>query len=224
VQAEAQELLIADRYEDQTQIQSPQPIWPQGSAPTGIHNVELSWDRFCRHDGGYMRVVFRDLADDPDAKVRHPHHGFIKNGKQYGGWAHPYTWWFKQFLGRCEVLSTNNEKGRINMRASAVLNGETLILDRDPEAKRHPLVTGPTTTPRVKTHNRLCYRRAREDWRLRDERTGNLVFCDGYVGDMFAEWSTEDPIGHIYHKGATVMERDLVSGKVIAHLYDPLLS
>jgi len=203
-------------YED-TQVQSPQPIWPQEQLPLGVHNIEFSWDRFCRHDGGYMRVIFRDLADDPDAKVRHPYHGYVEDGKQYGGWVHPYTWWFKEYLGKAQILGTNNEKGRLYLRAMAQIDDETLTTWRDILAPRHEEVEG---VRREKTHNRLCYRRATEEWRLRDERLewnhpDALVFTKSYKGDLNAEWHANDSVAHIYHNGFAIIDKDDV-----AHLYD----
>jgi len=203
-------------YED-TQVQSPQPIWPQEQLPLGVHNIEFSWDRFCRHDGGYMRVIFRDLADDPDAKVRHPYHVYVEDGKQYGGWVHPYTWWFKEYLGKAQILGTNNEKGRLYLRAMAQIDDETLTTWRDLLAPRHEEVGG---VRREKTHNRLCYRRATEEWRLRDERKdwndpNALVFTKSYVGDLNSEWHKNDSVAHIYHNGFAIIDKDDV-----AHLYD----
>ena len=203
-------------YED-TQVQSPQPIWPQEQLPLGVHNIEFSWDRFCRHDGGYMRVIFRDLADDPDAKVRHPYHGYVEDGKQYGGWVHPYTWWFKEYLGKAQILGTNNEKGRLYLRAMAQIDDETLTTWRDLLAPRHEEVEG---VRREKTHNRLCYRRATEEWRLRDERKdwndpNALVFTKSYKGDLNSEWHANDSVAHIYHNGYAIIDKNDV-----AHLYD----
>tara|TARA_Y100000310_G_C20475934_1_gene712409 strand:+ start:221 stop:760 length:540 start_codon:yes stop_codon:yes gene_type:complete len=125
------------------------------------------------------------------------------------------TWYFKEFLGRCQIVSTDNNRGRINIRAVAVLNGETLTMHRDPNAGPHKVIDG---VVRPKTHNRLCYRRMRQDWRLRDEHTGDLVFCNGYVGDMNCEWLAQDTVGHIYHNGWTTIDEN-----GLAHLYDPLV-
>jgi hypothetical protein len=126
------------------------------------------------------------------------------------------TWWFKEFLGKAVVLGTDNERGRINLRGMARLDGETLTLYRPPNAKPHPLVTG---VNREATHNRLCYRRSSRDWRLRDERRPDspdaLVFIKSYVGDLSAEWDRRDTIAHVYHNGSTVIVDD------VAHLYDP---
>ena len=200
---------------DVTQIQSPQPIWSQGDIPAGVHNLELSLDRHARIDGAYMRVIFRDLSAHPSAVARHPYHS--------RGTAHPYTWWFKEVLGDAQVISTDNREGRINLRGMAILIGERLILYRDPDALPHPQVEG---IRREDTHNRLCYRRSGFDWRLRDERKtktnpsdpSNLVFVNGYVGDLHVEWPTNDVIGHIFHNGYVIIDEH-----GIAHFYDPSL-
>ena len=128
-----------------------------------------------------------------------------------------YTWHFKEFLGKAVMVGTDNQRGRINLRGMARLEGETLTLYRPPKAPPHKLVEG---TRRESTHNRLCYRRASHDWRLRDERRPGspnaLVFAKSYQGDLSAEWDKRDNIAHIYHNGWTVIDDDN-----IAHLYDP---
>ena len=128
------------------------------------------------------------------------------------------TWHFKEYLGKAEVLGTNTSSGRLHLRASAMLDGETLIMYRDPNAKPHLLVEGLKSQT---THNRLCYRRASQDWRLRDERMPwnhpeALKFVTSYVGDMSAEWNRNDSIAHIFHNGYVIIDSDN-----IGHLYDP---
>jgi hypothetical protein len=140
---------------------------------------------------GYMRVII--------------------NGKKY---------WFKEYLGKAVATGTDNARGRLNLRAMARLDGETLTMYRPPDAAPHPLVEG---VERQATHNRLCYRRASRDWRLRDERRPEmedaLVFTQSYVGDLSAEWNGMDTVAHIYHNGYTIID-----AANVAHLYDPDLS
>ena len=133
------------------------------------------------------------------------------------------TWWFKEYLGKAQLIKTDNERGRLHLRAMALIDGETLIMYRDPDAATHPVAEGMKLET---THNRLCYWRERRLWRLRDERKtqanpGNvdaLKYVRSYVGDLSAEWNREDPVAHIYHNGYTVVDADNV-----AHLYDPEL-
>ena len=130
-----------------------------------------------------------------------------------GGW----EWWFKEYLGKAQVLSCDNKRGRLNLRAIAQIQGETLIMWRDPDAPPHEEVEG---VRRKTTHNRLCYRRATEEWRLRDERMDwnhpeALVFTKSYVGDLNAEWHKNDSVAHIYHNGFAIIDANDV-----AHLYD----
>ena len=188
-----------DIYED-AQIQSAKPIGPQTPIPSGVHDIELSWDR----KRGYMRVVI-------------------------GG----EKWWFKEYLGKAQILNTDNKLGRIYLRAMAQINGETLTMWRDPDALPHELVEG---VKREKTHNRLCYRRATEEWRLRDERLDwnhpeALVFTQSYVGDLNAEWHRSDNVAHIYHNGFAVIADATTDEELsawhppmvvpkVAHLYD----
>ena len=51
-------------------------------------------------------------------------------------------WWFKEYLGKCQLLGTDNAKGRLNLRAMARLDGETLTMYRAPDAIPHWLVEG----------------------------------------------------------------------------------
>ena len=48
------------------------------------------------------------------------------------------TWHFKEFLGRAQILGTDSKRGRINLRAMARIDGETLTTYRDPSAQPHP--------------------------------------------------------------------------------------
>jgi hypothetical protein len=130
-------------------------------------------------------------------------------------------WWFKEYLGKAVVLNTDNERGRLNLRAVARLDGETLIMYRPPDATPHPLVQG---LERERTHNRLCYRRPTRNWRLRDERMDwnhpdALKLVESFMGDMSAEWNASDPIAHIYHNGYVIID-----DQHTAHLYDPDLN
>jgi len=129
-------------------------------------------------------------------------------------------YWFKEYLGKAQVLSCDNKRGRLNLRAIAQIHGETLTMWRDPDAPPHEEVEG---IRREKTHNRLCYRRQSQEWRLRDERMDwnhpdALVLTKSYVGDLNAEWHANDSIAHIYHNGYAIIDDDGV-----AHLYDPEL-
>ena len=69
-------------------------------------------------------------------------------------------WWFKEYLGKAQVLSCDNKRGRLNLRAMARIDNETLTMWRDPNAPPHEEVEG---VRREKTHSRLCYRRATEE-------------------------------------------------------------
>ena len=172
-----------ETYED-AQIQSAKPIGEQPPIPTGVHDIELSWDR----RKGYMRVII--------------------DGK---------TWWFKEFLGKAQVTSCDSRRGRIYLRAMARIDGETLTVYRDPNALPHPEVEGER---RESTHNRLCYRRQSQEWRLRDERMDwnhpdALRFTKNYVGDGVFEKHADDLVAHVYHNGYSIIDENDV-----AHLYE----
>ena len=129
-------------------------------------------------------------------------------------------YWFKECLGKAQLLSCDNKRGRLNLRAIAQINGETLTMWRDPDAPPHEEVEG---IRRGKTHTRLCYRRQSQEWRLRDERMDwnnpdALVLTKSYKGDLNVEWHRDDSVAHIYHNGYSILTDDGV-----AHLYDPEL-
>ena len=131
------------------------------------------------------------------------------------------TWHFKEYLGKAEMLGTDNSTGRLYLRSLVILDSETLTMYRDPNVKPHLIVEGLKRQP---THNRLCYRRASQDWRLRDERMGwnnpdALKFVSTYVGDMSAEWNRNYSVAHIFHNGWVIIDADN-----IAHLNDPDLN
>ena len=127
------------------------------------------------------------------------------------------TWHFKEYLGKAQLTGTDSKRGRIHLRAMARIDGETLTTYRDPSAQPHPEVEGER---RESTHNRLCYRRQSQEWRLRDERMEwnhpeALKFTKNYVGDGVFEWHMADSIAHIYHNGTAIIDSENV-----AHLYD----
>ena len=116
-------------------------------------------------------------------------------------------WWFKELLGQVIITETNNKVGRIHVLGKAQLNGEQLTLWRPSDAKPHPMVTGKR---KIITYNRLCYYRAVQQWRLRDNRMefqnpAALEIVHGYVGDWNIEWPVQDTIAHLFHNGFTVI-------------------
>ena len=127
------------------------------------------------------------------------------------------TWWFKEFLGKAQVTSCDSRRGRIYLRAMARIDGETLTVYRDPNALPHPEVEGER---RESTHNRLCYRRQSQEWRLRDERMDwnhpdALRFTKNYVGDGVFEKHAFDLQAHVYDNGFSIIDK-----VDVAHLYE----
>ena len=132
------------------------------------------------------------------------------------------TWYFKELLGKAQLLYTDNKKGRLYLKAMPLLDGETLYLYRDPESEPHPMIDDNTIFEAlVTTNNRLCYNRHDVCWRIRDERKPwmddtSRRLVSQYIGDIALEWNRNDPIAHIFHKGQIIIDKDDV-----AHLYDP---
>lgn len=134
------------------------------------------------------------------------------------------TWYFKELMGKAQLLSADSERGRLHIRAIPFLDGDTLYLARDPESVLHePLEESAISETLRQTNNRLCYNRHETCWRIRDERKpwmdeSSRRLVVNYVGDIAIEWNHDDVIAHIFHKGVIVLDTDNV-----AHLYDPEL-
>jgi hypothetical protein len=131
------------------------------------------------------------------------------------------TWYFKELMGKAQLLSADSAKGRLHIRAIPFLDGDTLYLARDPESVAHePLEEGDIAESLQRTNNRLCYNRQETCWRIRDERkpwmddSSRRLVAD-YVGDISIEWNRNDIVAHIFHKGEIFLDKDNV-----AHLYD----
>ena len=162
---------------DCSRFQSTALIGKQAPIPTGIHDIELSWDR----EADFMRI-------------------FIGNKK----------WYFKEYSGKAVVVSTDNEVGRLYLRASARIVGDSLTMARPPDATPHPIVSGLQRGP---TYNRICYRRSQTDWRLRDEKMDwdaidAQIFVKSYMGDMNINWDRKDKIAHVFHNGWILIDND----------------
>ena len=131
------------------------------------------------------------------------------------------TWYFKEVLGKAQMLSSDNKTGRLNLKAIPFLDGETLYLYRDPESIPHKAVADNDVLEVLHpTNNRLCYNRNETCWRIRDERQPwadmeSRRLVKNYVGDISIEWNHGDLIAHIFHKGEIVLDKNNV-----AHLYD----
>ena len=81
------------------------------------------------------------------------------------------------------------------------------------------LSTGVKTETNVElpeSHYRLCYRRPQRDYRMRDERSGDLYHVKGYAGDINLNWL--DGGSHIFHDGKVFLDENY-----IAHLIDTSL-
>ena len=135
------------------------------------------------------------------------------------------TWYFKELMGKAQLLSADSERGRLYIRAIPFLDGDTLYLARDPESVAHePLKEGDIAESLQRTNNRLCYNRQETCWRIRDERkpwmddNSRRLVAD-YVGDISIEWNRDDIVAHIFHKGEILLDNENV-----AHLYDAELN
>lgn len=128
-----------------------------------------------------------------------------------------YKWHFKELLGKAVATGADSERGRLNFRGMARVDGETLTLYRPPDAAPHPICAGLVRPPSL---YRTCYRRMDHVWRARDERMDwndplALMIVTDIVGDFAVEWRLEDRVAHIFHDGWEIKDK-----KGICHLYD----
>ena len=135
------------------------------------------------------------------------------------------TWYFKELMGKAQLLSADSERGRLYIRAIPFLDGDTLYLARDPESVAHERLEEDDIAESLqKTNNRLCYNRQETCRRIRDERkpwmdnSSRRLVAD-YVGDISIEWNRDDIVAHIFHKGEILLDNENV-----AHLYDAELN
>ena len=135
------------------------------------------------------------------------------------------TWYFKELMGKAQLLSADSERGRLYIRAIPFLAGATLYLARAPESVAHARLEEDDIAESLqKTNNRLCYNRQETCWRIRDERkpwmdnSSRRLVAD-YVGDISIEWNRDDIVAHIFHKGEILLDNENV-----AHLYDAELN
>ena len=135
------------------------------------------------------------------------------------------TWYFKELMGKAQLLSADSERGRLYIRAIPFLDGDTLYLARAPESVAHERLEEDDIAESLqKTNNRLCYNRQETCWRIRDERkpwmdnSSRRLVAD-YVGDISIEWNRDDIVAHIFHKGEILLDNENV-----AHLYDAELN
>jgi len=106
------------------------------------------------------------------------------------------TWYFKELMGKAQVLSADSEKGRLYLRAIPFLDkDDTLYLARDPDSVPHEPIEEEAVAELLRTtNNRLCYSREGSCWRIRDERkpwmddTSRRLVAD-YIGDIAIEWN-----------------------------------
>ena len=135
------------------------------------------------------------------------------------------TWYFKELMGKAQLLSADSERGRLYIRAIPFLDGDTLYLARDPESVAHERLEEDDIAESLqKTNNRLCYNRQETCCRMRDERKPWIDNCSrrlvaDYVGDISIEWNRDDIVAHIFHKGEILLDNENV-----AHLYDAELN
>lgn len=149
-------------------------------------------------------------------------------------------WLFKSAAGKVRVLHADSETGRVDIRCKVRIENDTAFLyltgqERHQEFTQspacvvippttegqqaagvtlHPLPTQETRLPY--SHWRLCYNRAGKDWRLRNERTGDLWLVKEYHGECNLNWM--DNGSHVFHDGPVVID---VEGT--AHFLDPEL-
>ena len=200
------------------------PLPKQDPLPKGTHDWVMSFD---------LKLAWM--------KIRQ-----IQENRPMDAWP---TWWFKSMVGRPRIIGTDNSVGRIYLTGRAQLKGDTLYLNRPTSVPIlnmvYPIVNhfeeacglkiatdldrretiGVAHMPNTlldkgsDSHFRLCYRRANEDWRIRDHTVpwghpDALIFVYTYMGDLNGNWM--DGGSYIFHDGPIYIDENEV-----AHFIDP---
>ena len=149
-------------------------------------------------------------------------------------------WYFKEFVGKAVIDGTDNPKGVILMHVrSAGLdsNRPAMMVLRRPTVEEVPPQVQVAGRLMPQSTYRLCYRRAKFDWRIRDEHMAwdapdALHFVTGYKGDLAGTWFN-DPMAHIFHTQTLVLtdgptpcrpaSHNPCPGHGVAYLLDPSL-
>lgn len=123
-------------------------------------------------------------------------------------------WLCDELAGRLDILEAKGETGNLIVRCQIILvdspTGVTAYCYPDGEDDLDAEGYRPDPSkPAHESHWRLCYFRQDEKWRLRDERSGNLWFVDGYRGRINANWLDQGT--HIFHDGVVEVDTDNIA-------------
>ena len=123
-------------------------------------------------------------------------------------------WVFKQMVGKGQMLRTDGETGRMIMRCRVQMVGDQVFMYYPKEGHMQEDPSQIVGQRLPESHWRLCYHRAGKDWRLRNERTGELTFVKNYIGNLAVNWM--DKGSHVFHDGYVVLDKEGT-----AHFVDP---
>jgi len=112
------------------------------------------------------------------------------------------------------MMETQSEWGRMIIRARCQLVGEQIFLYYPKEGAFNLELENIQGQRLPNSHWRLCYHRAERDWRLRNERTNELTFVNGYRGNLSINWL--DHGSHIFHDGSVILTKE-----GLAYFIDP---
>jgi len=106
--------------------------------------------------------------------------------------------WCSEAEGLCEMVGTDNETGRLHVAVDGLeVEGEFVRAVQEVQEVQLPL--GAVELEGA-GYWRLCYRRAQQDWRVRDENgSGKVTFVNTYKGQVGLDW--HDHAAHLFHKG-----------------------
>ena len=228
-------------YEDQQYLNQSQNLPQQVEVPSGSHRLRFSWSRttgWMRIEiPGYENLLVSRLVNEDGSPMRDPQGNPIvdENGNPIENWG---RWYFKEYAGKAVIEGTDNPNGVILMHVrSAVLDGDKTALRRPTVEEVPPQIQVAGRLMPQSTY-RLCYRRAKFDWRIRDENMewtdpDALHFVAGYKGDLAGTWFN-DPLAHIFHMKTLVLtdgatpchptENTPCPGHGVAHLLDASLA
>lgn len=157
------------------------PLGPQSTIPTGYHEWEWSWSR-----------------TKSTMRLRGPVEDTWQGGEG--------EWFCKASKGKTVMLGCDHDLMRMHLYGKAQLSSDMIEFWAPPTYGADIPVDA---QPLGDSHWRLCARVPLRDWRLRDERTNELIMVKDYSGHLNMDWN--DGGSHIFHDGLVYLGRDGVA-------------
>lgn len=195
-----------------------EPVASQPVFPAGIQEIELSWSR----TKAIMRLRVPPAEQEWLVKEMHGKVEFVEANRKTGRFllrgkcvvhengGHPKAHFWKppQVRSR-DLLPATAAADQIRIPASEI----DALLGYPPGVKIELDPYGGVSYEGNKllpvSHWRTCFRRAKADWRTRNERTGELFHVAGYTPGGVLNLNWQDGGSHIFHDGPIYLGDDL---------------